>query len=106
MQSGESRRLNLAAVAVTVRRIAARCAGVGAMSLRRAALLMQRVNFGLRSFIERSSRTIDLLIVVTDCRTPWPDDPPPFPVVTIRLGDGTPPPWGDRGANKVITVRE
>ena len=61
---------------------------------------------GLRSFIERSSRTIDLLIVVSDCRTPWPDDPPPFPVVTIRLGDGPPPPWGQRGANTVITIQE
>ena len=60
---------------------------------------------GLRSFIERSSRSIDVLIVVTDCRTPWPDDPPPFPVITIRVGDGAPPPWGDRGANKVVTIR-
>ncbi len=29
-----------------------------------------------------------------------------FPVITIRVGDGAPPPWGDRGANKVITIEE
>ena len=31
---------------------------------------------------------------------------PPFPVITIRVGDGVPPPWGDRGSNKVITIEE
>jgi predicted metal-dependent peptidase len=59
---------------------------------------------GLRSFIERSSGTIDLLIVVSDCRTPWPAEAPPFPVVTICVGDGAPPPWGHRGGNKVISI--
>src|SRR5262249_28674566 len=47
---------------------------------------------GLRVFVERKTAPIDLLVVVTDCRTPWPDDAPPFPVVTVRVGDGTPPP--------------
>jgi predicted metal-dependent peptidase len=61
---------------------------------------------GLRSFIDRKHGPIDLLVIVTDCNTPWPDDTPPFPVITIRVGDGAPPPWGDSGANKVITIEE
>jgi predicted metal-dependent peptidase len=59
---------------------------------------------GLRAFVERSVGAIDLLVVVSDCRTPWPADAPPFPVVTICVGDGVPPSWGNRGANKVITI--
>ena len=61
---------------------------------------------GLRAFVERKTAPVDLLVVVTDCRTPWPDEAPPFPVVTVRVGDGTPPPWGNRGTNKVITIEE
>lgn len=61
---------------------------------------------GIRAFIERKTDPIDLLVIVTDCRTPWPKEVPPFPVITIRVGDGTPPPWGNRGANKVITLDE
>jgi predicted metal-dependent peptidase len=61
---------------------------------------------GLRWFIERKGAPIDLLVVVTDCHTPWPQDPPPFPVVTIRVGDGPPPPWGERGGNTVITIED
>jgi predicted metal-dependent peptidase len=61
---------------------------------------------GLRAFIERKRDPIDLLVIVSDCRTPWPKAVPPFPVITIRVGDGTPPPWGNRGANKVITIGE
>ena len=61
---------------------------------------------GLRAFIERKSAPIDLLVIVSDCRTPWPEEAPPFPVITIRVGDGAPPPWGNRGANKVITIEE
>jgi predicted metal-dependent peptidase len=64
------------------------------------------IGVGLRWFIERKSGPIDLLVVVTDCQTPWPEETPPFPVITIRVGDGPPPPWGDRGANKVITIEE
>ena len=26
--------------------------------------------------------------------------------ITIRVGDGVPPPWGDRGSNKVITIED
>ena len=63
------------------------------------------IGAGLRWFIERS-HTIDLLVIVSDCHTPWPDTAPPFPVITIRVGDGTPPPWGRSGANKVITIEE
>lgn len=62
------------------------------------------IGAGLRWFIDRKSGPIDLLVVVTDCHTPWPEATPPFPVITIRVGDGPPPPWGDRGANKVITI--
>jgi predicted metal-dependent peptidase len=61
---------------------------------------------GLRAFIERTSDPIDLLVIVSDCHTQWPQDVPPFPVITIRVGDGTPPPWGNRGSNRVITLEE
>jgi predicted metal-dependent peptidase len=61
---------------------------------------------GLQAFVERTSEPIDLLVIVSDCQTPWPDEAPPFPVVTIRVGAGAPPPWGNRGANRVITIEE
>ena len=61
---------------------------------------------GLRVFTGKGSTPIDVLFIVSDCRTPWPNDAPPFPVITIRVGDGTPPPWGQRGSNQVITIRE
>ena len=60
----------------------------------------------VRWFIERRGPAVDLLVVVSDCQTKWPDDPPPFPVITIRVGVGAPPSWGDRGANRVITIDE
>jgi predicted metal-dependent peptidase len=63
------------------------------------------ISAGLQWFIQRAG-TIDLLVMVSDCHTPWPDEAPPFPVITIRVGDGPPPPWGDRGANKVITIED
>ena len=62
------------------------------------------IGVGLSWFIERRSGPIDLLVVVTDCHTPWPAETPPFPVITIRVGDGPPPPWGTRGVNRVITI--
>jgi predicted metal-dependent peptidase len=62
------------------------------------------IGVGIRAFIERKSAPIDLLVIVSDCRTPWPQDVPPFPVVTIRVGDGTPPPWGNRASNMVVTI--
>ena len=64
------------------------------------------IGAGLQWFVEGRSGPIDVLIVVTDCLTPWPESPPPFPVITIRVGAGLPPPWGDRGTNKVITIEE
>ena len=64
------------------------------------------IGAGLRFFAERSADPIDLLVIVSDCHTPWPDETPPFPVITIRVGDGEPPGWGTRGANKVITIDE
>jgi hypothetical protein len=64
------------------------------------------IGIGLRAFIERKVAPIDLLVVVSDCRTPWPTEVPPFPVITIRVGNGAPPPWGNHGANKVITIEE
>lgn len=62
------------------------------------------IGVGLQWFADRKNDPIDLLVVVTDCHTSWPEDAPPFPVITIRVGDGPPPPWGDRGANKIITI--
>jgi predicted metal-dependent peptidase len=64
------------------------------------------IGAGLRWFVDRKSGPIDLLVIVTDCQTPWPEETPPFPVITIRVGDGMPPPWGDHGANRVITIEE
>jgi len=64
------------------------------------------IGAGLRTFIDRKTAPIDLLFIVTDCRTPWPVEVPPFPVVVIRVGDGAPPPWGQRGMNRVITLEE
>jgi len=61
---------------------------------------------GLRAFIERKVAPVDLLVVVSDCRTPWPKERPPFPVITIRVGDGALPPWGTQGSNQVITLVE
>jgi len=61
---------------------------------------------GLRAFIERKDDAIDLLVIVSDCHTPWIEDAPPFPVITIRVGDGPPPPWGARRGNRVITVED
>jgi predicted metal-dependent peptidase len=63
------------------------------------------IGAGLGWFAERKT-PIDLLVIVSDCHTPWPQEAPPFPVITIRVGDGPPPPWGNRGANKVITIEE
>lgn len=62
------------------------------------------IGVGLQWFADRKNDPIDLLVVVTDCHTSWPQDAPPFPVITIRVGDGPPPPWGERGANKIITI--
>jgi predicted metal-dependent peptidase len=62
------------------------------------------IGAGLRWFTERTSQPVDLLVVVSDCHTAWPQEAPPFPVITIRVGDGPPPPWGERGANRVITI--
>jgi len=62
------------------------------------------IGAGIRYFIAKKSDPIDLLVIVTDCRTPWPQEAPPFPVVTIRVGDGTPPPWGNGRSNVVITI--
>ncbi len=59
---------------------------------------------GLQAFVDRTSKPIDLLVIVSDCRTPWPEATPPFPVITVRVGDGTPPAWGNRGGNAVITI--
>lgn len=61
---------------------------------------------GLEWFAGKKRGAIDLLIMVTDCETAWPPEIPPFPVITIRVGVGLPPPWGDRGANKVITIED
>jgi predicted metal-dependent peptidase len=61
---------------------------------------------GLRAFIERKNPPIDLLVIVSDCRTPWPADVPPFPVITVRVGDGAPPPWGNKRGNRVITIED
>ena len=60
------------------------------------------VGAGIQWF--RENTAIDLLVIVTDCQTAWPDEVPPFPVITIRVGDGAPPPWGEYAHNQVITI--
>src|SRR5204862_462868 len=42
---------------------------------------------GLRAFIERKLPSIDLLVIVSDCRTPWPKEVPPFPVAPRPITD-------------------
>jgi predicted metal-dependent peptidase len=64
------------------------------------------VGAGMRVFTDRRLDPIDLLVIVSDCHTPWPSKAPSFPVITVRVGDGAPPPWGNRGANRVITIAE
>jgi hypothetical protein len=64
------------------------------------------ISVGIQAFIDRKIDAIDLLVIVTDCHTPWPARRPPFPVITIRVGDGVPPPWGHFGANRVITIED
>ena len=64
------------------------------------------LDVGLRAFIERTHDRIDLLVIVSDCHTTWSNDVPPFPVITIRVGDGAPPPWGNRGGNTVISIED
>jgi predicted metal-dependent peptidase len=64
------------------------------------------LDVGLRAFIDRTHDPIDLLVIVSDCHTTWSNDLPPFPVITIRVGDGAPPPWGNRGGNRVISIED
>jgi hypothetical protein len=64
------------------------------------------IGAGLQWFTEQRRTPIDLLVIVSDCQTTWPQEAPPFPAITIRVGDGAPPPWGERGRNKVITIIE
>jgi predicted metal-dependent peptidase len=64
------------------------------------------LDVGLRAFTERTRDPIDLLVIVSDCHTTWSQDAPPFPVITIRVGDGAPPPWGNRGGNTVISIED
>jgi predicted metal-dependent peptidase len=60
------------------------------------------IGVGIQWFVDHGP--IDLLVIVSDCVTPWPVERPPFPVITIRVGDGAPPPWGNDAGNKVITI--
>lgn len=36
---------------------------------------------------------IDVLVLVTDNETPWPEKPPRFPVIIVQCGDTEAPPW-------------
>ena len=64
------------------------------------------LDVGLRAFIDRKHDPIDLLVIVTDCHTTWSNEVRPFPVITIRVGDGAPPPWGNRAGNTVISIED
>src|SRR5258706_6457690 len=41
---------------------------------------------GLHAVIGGKRDPIDLLVIVSDCHTQWPDEVPPFSGVTIRVG--------------------
>ena len=60
------------------------------------------IGVGIQWFVDNGA--VDLLVIVSDCETPWPAERPPFPVITIRVGDGAPPPWGNEAGNKVISI--
>jgi predicted metal-dependent peptidase len=62
------------------------------------------IGAGIQWFVDNAS--IDLLVIVSDCHTPWPIEGPPFPVITIRVGNGAAAPWGDSGSNRIITIDE
>jgi hypothetical protein len=64
------------------------------------------IGAGLRAFIERRTAPIDLLVIVERLPHAVAEPAPPFPVITIRVGDGTAPSWGDRRPNQVITIQE
>lgn len=49
--------------------------------------------------LAKSKQRYDAVIVLTDGQTPWPDNPPPFPVVVVTL-DEPGPAW-----SKTIAVR-
>lgn len=36
---------------------------------------------------------LNLLILLTDCDTPWPAERPPVTLVVVKVGTGAPPPW-------------
>ena len=57
------------------------------------------IGAGIRKAEELKPK-IDLLIIITDCYTPWPKNPPPMDVVIVRVEQGEPPPWG-----KTITIK-
>ena len=60
------------------------------------------IGAGIQWFVDDAP--VDLLVIVSDCQTPWPAEKPPFPVITIRVGDGAPPPWGNDEGNQVISI--
>jgi predicted metal-dependent peptidase len=62
------------------------------------------IGTGIEWFVEHAP--VDLLVIVSDCQTPWPEAAPPFPVVTIRVGDGALPPWAESGNHRVVTIDE
>jgi predicted metal-dependent peptidase len=62
------------------------------------------IGAGIRWFTDSCRPPVDLLVVVSDCQTAWPEQSPPFPVITIRVGDGASPPWAECGANRLITI--
>jgi predicted metal-dependent peptidase len=64
------------------------------------------IGTGIQWFVDTCRPMVDLLVIVSDCQTAWPEDPPPFPVILVRVGDGASPGWAERGANKVITFTD
>jgi predicted metal-dependent peptidase len=53
---------------------------------------------------EQMKEKVDLLIIVTDCYTAWPEKPPSFDTLVLRVENGAPPPWSGSKHHKVVTV--
>ena len=74
--------------------------GIGIRCVRRHAMDARRAHRD----VHRDSTIMP--VIVSDCHTTWSNDVPPFPVITIRVGDGAPPPWGNRRGNTVISIED
>lgn len=50
------------------------------------------MNLGIQ-YAEQQQQKPDILIILTDCETPWQEQPPSFSVIIGRIGNGHVPSW-------------